>query len=95
MVKCSSTLFGLFLEAFKLRDAVSNKSDEFDEDDVEQLEDSLVEAVVTMTLKLNDATFRPFFAQLVESFASTSVTFYKFLGAFFEKFKVCLVFPAM
>ncbi|PVH97736.1 U3 small nucleolar RNA-associated protein 10 [Periconia macrospinosa] len=87
LVKSSSTLFNLFLEAFKLREAVSGKNEEFDEDDVEQLEDSLVEAVVSMTLKLNDATFRPFFAQLVETSASGSITFYKFLGAFFEKFK--------
>ncbi|CAI6336762.1 unnamed protein product [Periconia digitata] len=87
LVKSSSTLFSLFLEAFKLRDAVSEKSDDFDDDEVEQMEESLVQAVISMTLKLNDATFRPFFAQLVESFASNSLTFYKFLGAFFDRFK--------
>jgi U3 small nucleolar RNA-associated protein 10 len=90
LVKASSTLFSLLLEAFKLREALATPGEEKDNDDLEQLEDALVEAVVAMTLKLNDATFRPFFVQLVEVSASSSITFYKFLAAFFDKFKVCI-----
>ncbi|KAF2641789.1 U3 small nucleolar RNA-associated protein 10 [Massarina eburnea CBS 473.64] len=87
LVKASSTLFSLLLEAFKLRDALAESKAETDDDDVEQLEDSLVQAVLAMTLKLNDATFRPFFVQLVDLAAASSMTFYKFLAAFFDKFK--------
>ncbi|KAF1954821.1 hypothetical protein CC80DRAFT_475542 [Byssothecium circinans] len=87
LVKASSTLFSLFLEAFQLREALADSEEDIDDDDIDQLEDSLVEAVLAMTLKLNDATFRPFFAQLVDRTASSSITFYKFLAAFFDKFK--------
>jgi len=87
LVKSSSTLFGLILEVFKLRDAIATSSVEFDEDEIEQLEGTLVEAILGMTLKLNDATFRPFFSQLVDIAAASSVTFYRFLAAFFDKFK--------
>jgi hypothetical protein len=72
----------------------SQKEEEFDAEEVEQLESTLIDSVVAMVLKLNDATFRPFFAQLVEqegpSGASPAgaITFYKFLAAFFDKFKV-------
>jgi U3 small nucleolar RNA-associated protein 10 len=92
LVKASSTLFGLFLDVFKLRDVVASGSEEFDDDEIEQLEDTLIEAILSMTLKLNDVTFRPFFVQLVDLAAASSVTFYKFLAAFFDKFKVCLTY---
>jgi U3 small nucleolar RNA-associated protein 10 len=87
LIKSSSTLFSLLLEVFNLRDAVATSSVKFDDDEIEQLEGTLVEAILGMTLKLNDATFRPFFAQLVDLAAASSVTFYRFLAAFFEKFK--------
>ena len=86
LVKSSSTLFGLLMDMFKLRDNVA-ANDDYDDDEVEQLEDTLVEAVIAMTLKLNDQTFRPFFSQLVDQSASSSTTFYKFAAAFFDKFK--------
>jgi U3 small nucleolar RNA-associated protein 10 len=97
MIKASPTLFGLLLEAFDLRSAVATSGGEemIEEDEVGQLESILIEAVISMTLKLNDTTFRPFFTQLVdqtssssEQDASRSITFYKFLAAFFERFKV-------
>ncbi|KAF2677663.1 hypothetical protein K458DRAFT_377975 [Lentithecium fluviatile CBS 122367] len=87
LVKTSSTLFSLLLSVFKLRDATKGLTEEFDDRTVAQLEGTLVKATLSMTLKLNDATFRPFFAQLVDLAAMTSVTFYKFLTAFFDKFK--------
>jgi U3 small nucleolar RNA-associated protein 10 len=95
LIKASSPLFSLLLQSFNLRAVIaSQKEEEFDAEEVEQLESTLIDSVVAMVLKLNDATFRPFFAQLVEqegpSGASPAgaITFYKFLAAFFDKFKV-------
>ncbi|KAF2714920.1 U3 small nucleolar RNA-associated protein 10 [Pleomassaria siparia CBS 279.74] len=96
LIKTSSTLFALLLEVFDLRKAIkSHAGDEtFDDDEIEKLEDCLNESVLGMTLKLNDATFRPFFIQLVDLAStsskvemSSSITYCKFLAAFFEKFK--------
>lgn len=92
LIKASSTLFNLILSSFSLR---SSQTIGFGEEDLEQLEDTLVESVVAMVLKLNDATFRPFFVQLVDqegpvdsSKPERAITFYRFLAAFFDKFKV-------
>jgi U3 small nucleolar RNA-associated protein 10 len=94
LIKTSSTLFGLLLEIFDLRSAIDSQHEAFDDDELEKLEDTLIESVLGMTLKLNDATFRPFFVQLVDLASSSpklevsrSITFCKFLAAFFEKFK--------
>ncbi|KAF2120311.1 hypothetical protein BDV96DRAFT_485905 [Lophiotrema nucula] len=92
MIKASSTLFSLLLDTFNLRSAIaSREEEEYDDEEVTSLENSLIEAVVAMILKLNDATFRPFFAQLVDqtpvSDTARSITFNKFLAAFFDKFK--------
>lgn len=96
LVKASSTLFGLLLHTFRLREQTkSENGDSFDNDEIVQLDNILVDSVIAMVLKLNDATFRPFFAQLVEQEgaqtgqAQRAITFYKFLAAFFDKFKVC------
>lgn len=90
-------MFGLLLQSFRLRtDIVSQGAVDLEDQEIEQIETALIEAVISMTLKLNDATFRPFFAQLVEQQAALvpdsqqSITFYNFLAAFFDKFKVCL-----
>jgi len=96
LVKASSPLFSLLLQMFRLRETVQSESskEEIDEEEVEQLENTLIESVIAMVLKLSDATFRPFFVQLIdqEGPVSTdlqrSITFYKFLAAFFDKFKV-------
>jgi U3 small nucleolar RNA-associated protein 10 len=94
LIKASSTLFSLLLQLFKLRDAVeAQEKPDFDEDEMEEMDNKLVETVLDMVLKLNDATFRPFFVQLVEQEGPArtkpehAITFYKFLAAFFEKFK--------
>lgn len=85
----------MFLQAFRLREAIRLESkEEFDDDEIERLDNTFVEAVIAMVLKLNDATFRPFFVQVVDqegplsSNPQDAITFYKFLAAFFDKFKV-------
>ncbi|KAE8840897.1 hypothetical protein PTNB85_04296 [Pyrenophora teres f. teres] len=95
LVKASSPLFSLLLQSFRLRETVQSENNEekVDDEEVEQLENTLIESVIAMVLKLSDATFRPFFAQLVDQEGPVptdlqrSVTFYKFLAAFFDKFK--------
>lgn len=93
LIKASSTLFSLLLQIFHLREAVESQKDEtFDDEEIQQLDSTLVESVIAMVLKLNDATFRPFFAQLVDQEETRrNVTFYKFLAGFFDKFKVCIL----
>ncbi|KAF2202853.1 hypothetical protein GQ43DRAFT_479562 [Delitschia confertaspora ATCC 74209] len=93
LVKTSSVIFSLLLEVFDLRSQCSGQS-KVSMDDVDHLEDTMIEAVISMTLKLNDATFRPFFVQLVDWLSaskkdrlSRATTFYRFLSAFFDKFK--------
>lgn len=100
LIKSSSTLFKLILSSFNLRTAIGSQKDaEYDDEEIEQLENTLVESVVAMVLKLNDATFRPFFVQLVDQEGPVSakperaITFYRFLASFFDKFKVCLHAP--
>jgi len=94
LIKASSTLFSLLLQLFKLRHAIDSQTEqEFDDEEIEQLDGTLVDSALAMVLKLNDATFRPFFVQLVEQEGPTgatpeyAITFYRFLAAFFEKFK--------
>ncbi|KZM28628.1 hypothetical protein ST47_g232 [Ascochyta rabiei] len=94
LIKASSTLFTLILSSFPLRTAIGSQKDaEYDDEEMEQLENTLVESVVAMVLKLNDATFRPFFVQLVDqegpvtSKPERAITFYRFLASFFDKFK--------
>jgi U3 small nucleolar RNA-associated protein 10 len=93
LIKASATLFSLLLQLFKLRQAMSQESQEFDEEEMEQLDSTLNESALAMVLKLNDATFRPFFIQLVDQEGAISkkpeyaIPFYKFLAAFFDKFK--------
>ncbi|KAF1829487.1 hypothetical protein BDW02DRAFT_147274 [Decorospora gaudefroyi] len=93
LVKASSPLFSLLLQMFHLREAIGSESKEVDDDEVEQLENTLIESVIAMVLKLSDATFRPFFVRLADqegplpARTSRAITFYKFLAAFFDKFK--------
>ncbi|KAF2469723.1 uncharacterized protein BDR25DRAFT_263051 [Lindgomyces ingoldianus] len=100
VIRASPALFSLLLRAFDLRQAINqiHNEDAYSEGTLDRLEDSLVEAVISMTLKLNDATFRPFFVQLVKwadplsierisHGIARSVTFFKFMTAFFDRFK--------
>jgi U3 small nucleolar RNA-associated protein 10 len=82
------------LQLFKLRQNIDAQEEkDFEDEEVEQLDGTLVDSALAMVLKLNDATFRPFFVQLVEQegpMSATpehSITFYRFLAAFFDKFK--------
>jgi U3 small nucleolar RNA-associated protein 10 len=93
MIKASSALFSVLLDAFNIRQAIISAEDDaaaLHEDEIQQLESSLIDSILAMTLKLNDTTFRPFFIQLVD-FASSShersTTLCKFLAAFFDRFK--------
>ncbi|ORY13399.1 hypothetical protein BCR34DRAFT_613402 [Clohesyomyces aquaticus] len=100
LIKASPALFAMLLKTFDLRQSIilEDEASTSENGAIESLEDLLVEAVISMTLKLNDATFRPFFAQLVDwAEPSTSknmarcvvrsATFYRFLAAFFDRFK--------
>jgi U3 small nucleolar RNA-associated protein 10 len=95
LVKASPPLFSLLLQTFRLRETVQSATVEVDDEEIEQLEGTLTDSVIAMVLKLSDATFRPFFVQLVDQEGPVSskperaITFYKFLAAFFDKFKVC------
>ncbi|KAF2028900.1 hypothetical protein EK21DRAFT_68808 [Setomelanomma holmii] len=94
LIKASSTLFSLLLRVFKLRQAIeSQEGQEFDEEEIDQLDRTLIDSALAMVLKLNDVTFRPFFVQLVDQEGpiieqhAHAITFYNFLAAFFDKFK--------
>ncbi|CAN9090704.1 unnamed protein product [Alternaria alternata] len=93
LVKASPPLFSLLLQTFRLRETVQSATVEVDDEEIEQLEGTLTDSVIAMVLKLSDATFRPFFVQLVDQEGPVSskperaITFYKFLAAFFDKFK--------
>jgi U3 small nucleolar RNA-associated protein 10 len=95
LVKASPPLFSLLLQMFRLRETVQSSTVKVDDEEIEQLESTLIDSVIAMVLKLSDATFRPFFVQLVDKEGPLStkperaITFYKFLAAFFDKFKVC------
>ncbi|GME28642.1 u3 small nucleolar rna-associated protein [Neofusicoccum parvum] len=105
--KNAQTLFSFFLKAFDLRrtqiEEKQSSSDEDDEDDtlseVEELEEQINSVALTMVMKLNDASFRPFFVRLVEWAATTlpkkevrgrmlrATSLFVFLGTFFDKLR--------
>jgi U3 small nucleolar RNA-associated protein 10 len=96
LVKSSQTIFGFLQDAFDLR---SNET-QCDDAELDRLEDLLNDVVISLTLKLNDTVFRPFFTHMADWVSvkgkkaadlklTRSITFYKFLAAFFDKFKVC------
>ncbi|KAL1637818.1 snoRNA-binding rRNA-processing protein utp10 [Neofusicoccum ribis] len=108
--KNAQTLFSFFLKAFDLRrtqieekQSSSDEADEDDEDDtlseVEELEEQINSVALTMVMKLNDASFRPFFVRLVEWAATTlpkkevrgrmlrATSLFVFLGTFFDKLR--------
>src|SRR4051812_25298897 len=72
VVKNSSSLFKFFFYAFDLRRlCVAEKlEDVYELSEVDDAESQLTEVALAMTLKLNDATFRPFFIRFVEWAAS-------------------------
>ncbi|OCL06827.1 hypothetical protein AOQ84DRAFT_69825 [Glonium stellatum] len=101
ILKNTQVLYSIFLEAFDLRRkcATGDLEGKYGDSELEQLESLVNEAAISMTLKLNDATFRPFFARLVEWASKSlpkrdsegkmlrSTTLYLFLGTFFDRLK--------
>ncbi|TKA80877.1 hypothetical protein B0A49_00828 [Cryomyces minteri] len=71
VIRNSQTLFRLFIRAFDLRHAcaVDSLSDVYDDEQMENLEALINEIAISMTLKLNDTAFRPFFS-IVTSYSS-------------------------
>jgi U3 small nucleolar RNA-associated protein 10 len=68
VLKGSPVLFRFLIKAFELRYLAMNGNTgvEVSSDEVDQLEDLVIDIALTLVLKLNDATFRPFFIQLVD-----------------------------
>ncbi|KAH8658708.1 hypothetical protein BGZ60DRAFT_382858 [Tricladium varicosporioides] len=72
VTKYSSILARIFQNGFDLRRTKSNENNNFSLEDILALEAELFAVAIKMIYKLNDATFRPIFANLVE-WASTSL----------------------
>jgi U3 small nucleolar RNA-associated protein 10 len=68
IIRNSPALFEILMTGFDLRrnTAAGGIKYEYDNDELEQIENLLIQVTTGMTLKLNDATFRPFFTRLVE-----------------------------
>ncbi|KKY13464.1 putative ssu processome component [Diplodia seriata] len=104
--KSAQTLFSFFFKAFDLRriqlEEKQNASDA-DEDEtfteINELEEQINAVALTMVMKLNDASFRPFFVRLVEWAAAAlpkkeargrmlrATSLFVFLDAFFDKLR--------
>ncbi len=102
IVKNSSTLTGLFMRAFDLRRIQFSPRTEqsYDDDEVEEVEAAVRDVAIEMIYKMNDATFRPLFTNLLE-WASGAlpksdkkgrtlrlITLFAFLARFFDTLKV-------
>lgn len=107
VVKNAQTLFSFFFKAFDLRrtqlETKQASSEADDEDDslveIEELEKQINSVALTMVMKLNDASFRPFFVRLVEWAATAlpkkdvrgrtlrATSLFVFLAAFFDKLR--------
>ncbi|QDS77678.1 hypothetical protein FKW77_003509 [Venturia effusa] len=102
VVKNSSSLFELLLKAFDHRRLALEPDSMIDvsytAEEISRLEDVYNDVSITMIMKLNDVTFRPFFARLVEWVTDLSskyksgkilraTTLYRFLTTLFERLK--------
>ena len=98
----SETLCDLFLQMFDFRriHLSSHADDDLDLAEIGSVEDIVNETAISMTYKLNDATFRPIFSRILEWTAFSiskdikarihrQITWYNFLLRFFGTFKVC------
>jgi U3 small nucleolar RNA-associated protein 10 len=101
-------LSSILFKAFDLRReqlALGEKAT-FDATDVDEIEDALNDVTIKMIYKLNDTTFRPIFAKMLDWATSglpkkdsqgswaRLTTFYKFLQVFFGTLQVCYHFSA-
>lgn len=97
ITSCSQVLFAVILQAFDLRRDIP--SDQNGDDDTASTYHLVNGVALDMTLKLNDATFRPFFIRLVEWALNTlpksdaegrrlrATSLYSFALALFEQLK--------
>jgi U3 small nucleolar RNA-associated protein 10 len=101
VLKNSNTLFQFIGEAFELRSfsVASDKEIRIAPQEAENLEIMAIDIALAAVLKINDATFRPFFIQLVEwaswkstgtsrSSMSKAITLFQFLKALLAHLKV-------
>lgn len=102
IVKQSETLGGLFLKILDLRRIQLSPptGDNYDADDIDDVEDAVNQSAIAMIYKLNDATFRPLFLRILDwTTTPTSkkddkariyrqLTWYTFLLKFFDTLKV-------
>ncbi|KAF2756797.1 U3 small nucleolar RNA-associated protein 10 [Pseudovirgaria hyperparasitica] len=101
VLKNSEALFQALLQGFDLRNtnATASEKRKLDEEEVEAIERFITDATISMVLKLNDATFRPFFSRFA-AWAQTdlsskdqsgrmrrSISFYSFLIIFFDRLR--------
>jgi U3 small nucleolar RNA-associated protein 10 len=104
IVKNSSSLFELLLKALDHRRLALSRDSMLDiaytSEEIDNLENVYSDVAITMIMKLNDVTFRPFFARLVEWTTALSskdksgktlraTALYRFLTTLFERLKVC------
>ncbi|KAK7526261.1 uncharacterized protein IWZ02DRAFT_416928 [Phyllosticta citriasiana] len=105
VVKNAHQLFEFLIKAFDLRRTKLSSSEMSDEEteelieEIEEAEQQVNAVAITTVMKLNDATFRPFFVRLVEWAASgmpkkearggmlRATSLFVFLDTFFDKLK--------
>jgi U3 small nucleolar RNA-associated protein 10 len=100
VVKNSPAIFELLLRAFDHRRlTATNDEEQYNPEAVDRVESIYNDFAISVILKLNDATFRPFFVRLVEWATSLSTkevrgralratVLYKFLTVLFGRLKV-------
>lgn len=100
-------LFDILLAVLDLRRTLTddNAKHHFVQKQLESLEGSIISVVIAVVLKINDATFRPFFSQLLEWSStalpkrdtngkmSRSITVFNLISALSERLKVSSGFP--
>ncbi|KAF2085551.1 hypothetical protein K490DRAFT_75160 [Saccharata proteae CBS 121410] len=99
VIKSAQTLFKFFLKAFDLRRTCKGQSaQEYDAAAIDELEQQINDAALVMIMKLNDASFRPFFVHVIEWVSSLpkkdatgralrATSLFVFLETFFGKLK--------
>lgn len=99
VLRNSSTLFSLFNRTFDIRRLLVAADERSEVDELNALDLKRNAIVLEAVMKLNDSTFRPFFARLVEwtreglprkdedGRLQRSLSFYSFLARFFDSLK--------
>lgn len=102
IAKQSQKLLGIFLKAFDLRriQCSPRTEDSYEDNEIDEVEQSVNEVATKMIYKLNDTRFRPMFVKMLE-WATTAgnskerkgkvyrqITWYNFLHTFFDTLQV-------